>query len=222
MEAVHELLTQLRAHTSDEDTVHRLCTQLRDVLLERDDMCAAAGECGAVELMMQLLQAHAGHTGVQAAACAVVGCVCRTPAHARAAAGAGVIEAVVSAMRTHAQNGEVQGRASGALCSLMLSELGCRVQVSRAGGAEVLVAALRTHVSNPTVLVSVLYALLGLVQDEGCTKMVSQQGGVLAVVAALDTHPQDAGVQQKGCNALNNMVFTSIEVPPPSIPRPRL
>jgi hypothetical protein len=123
MEAVRELLTQLRTHALDAGAVQRLCLELEPLLFKRVDLCTVAGDCGAVEFVTKLLQAHAGHAGVQVAANRVLFCLCIIPAHARAAAAAGAIEAVIAAMRGHAEDADVQRSAGFALHNLIRSQV---------------------------------------------------------------------------------------------------
>jgi hypothetical protein len=205
MEALRALLAQLRAHASDAETVPRLCTELCIMLSADNALCAAAADSGALECVLELLQAHLSNAGVQAAGCAVLSSLSFIPANAHAAAGAGMIEALTAAMRTHVENGDVQRLACHALQNIMNSGVEYQVRAARAGGVEGLVAALRTHASSLSVQVFVMRAVHVLFQD-GIAKLGSRAGGIEAVVAVMETHPQNACVQGSGCIALNNMV----------------
>ena len=171
---------------------------------------AAIAAMGLTEAVVAL-RAHMVDARVAENACDRLGSLSRTNRHEQAATEAGVLEAVVEAMRAHPQVAAVQEQGCCALhfvcCGFDAAGEARRQRAADAGAIEAAVNALRAHRQVCVVqrwgcwaLAKVCYGdeAAGLARSQRAT----EAGAIEAAVAAMRAHPQVAEVQEEGCNAL--------------------
>ena len=162
------------------------------------------------------LRAHVVVARVVEKACWRLAALCEPQGSEQAAAGAGVIEAVVEAMRAHRQEENVQAHSCRALSNVCAGDdaaAAARKQKAAAGGAiEEMVAALWAHPQGAKVQVHGCCALANVCWGdddaaESRRQRAAMAGGLEEVVAAMQAHPEEENVQEEGCRALSNMCW---------------
>ena len=142
--------------------------------------------------------------------------LCGPQGSEQAAAEAGVIEAVVEAMRALRQEEVVQAHSCRALSNVCAGDdaaAAARKQKAAAGGAiEEMVAALWAHPQVAKVQVHGCCALANVCWGdddaaESRRQRAAMAGGLEEVVAAMQAHPEEENVQEEGCRALSNMCW---------------
>jgi hypothetical protein len=128
----------------------------------------------------------------------------------QAVADAGGAAAIVSAMRQHPADVDVQRRGCEALRNIAVrgstgdDEL--KQAVVDAGGAAAIVSAMRQHAANELVQRRGCAALRNIAAGENELKQaVVEAGGAAAIVSAMTQHAADVVMQRRGVEALGNL-----------------
>eukprot|EP00964_Phaeocystis_antarctica_P024436 scaffold13678_cov64-Phaeocystis_antarctica.AAC.7 len=210
-----EAVAALRAHMAVARVAEKACERLATLSLPvRAEPAAAAA--GAIEAVVEAMQAHPQCSTVLSQVLSVLHSVCLGAdaagrARAQRAAGAGGIEEVVAAMRAHAQDRSLQALGVMALIALCKGDDAAgrarKQRASVAGALEAVVEAMRAHPRR--------------MQDFGCEALLSvcgggasaaararrqraaQAGGRTVAAAAMQAHPGDGDVQRRGQLVLN-------------------
>eukprot|EP00964_Phaeocystis_antarctica_P024435 scaffold13678_cov64-Phaeocystis_antarctica.AAC.6 len=212
-----EAVAALRAHVAVARVAEKACERLQ-ALCVLEDMRQAAAEAGAIEVVVEALQAHPQKSIVQGQGIAALSVMCIGPgaaarARAQRAAGAGFIVVVAAAMRAHAQQEGVQLLGCMALAEVCIGDDAAgRARKQRAAGAgalEAVVEAMRAHMQVRNMQEHGCKALL-VVCGGGASAAArarrlraAQAGGRTAAVAAMQAHPGDRDVQRQGQLVLN-------------------
>ncbi|KAJ1616763.1 armadillo-type protein [Pavlovales sp. CCMP2436] len=123
-----------------------------------------------------------------------------------AAVAAGVLPALVAAMRAHAASAAVQERACWALIIITAAQGDVRKQAAAdAGALPQIVAAMRAHAADAAVQERACWALIIITAGTGAQGDARRQAAADAlpqIVAAMRAHAADAAVQEQACWAL--------------------
>jgi hypothetical protein len=143
---------------------------------------------------------------VQTAGCVALGTLALTDDNKMKAIHAGAIEAILQALRAHADEARVQEygcRALGNISEGHIAAISARSSRLVCDGMKAAVAALNAHYADANVMRHACGVLHHLMTGPGALRVEAGKiGAVTAVAAALRAHPADAFVQQHGCNAL--------------------
>jgi hypothetical protein len=179
-----------------------LCTSLERVHLANGPPEDAAA------VVASFFSAHAASAELMGFACNAAAELAVKGAAQRTALGtAGVVEAVVAALRAHVRVAPVQHSSCKAL--LHLTNL-CQENKARtlaAGGVQALLTTVAEHAANAHVQAVAWNALANVVcEDEHTALAALAAGAVRAAVASMRAHAADAAVQHVCCMALMNMM----------------
>ena len=170
----------------------------------------AIAEMGLAEAVAAL-RAHVAVERVARGTCRRLDDLCARYFSVPAAAEAGVIEAVVEALRAHPQVSFVLCQGLSVLHSVCLgADATARARTQRAagaGGIEEVVAAMRAQPQDRAVQVLSAMALIALCKGDDAAGRARKQrasvaGALEVVVEAMQAHPHDSGDQANGCEAL--------------------
>jgi phosphoribosylformylglycinamidine (FGAM) synthase-like amidotransferase family enzyme len=115
------------------------------------------------------------------------------------------VQAVVAAMRTHADVAAVQQMGCHALTNLSCDDAN-RTLIGSCNGVQAIVAAMRTHADVAAVQEWGCGALTNLSARHAANQtLIGSCNGVQAIVAAMRAHADVAVVQEWGCRALNKL-----------------
>ena len=158
------------------------------------------------------LQVHVVVARVAEKACLRLRYLCTPLGSEEAAAGAGLIEAILEAMRAHPQVAEVQQAGCSVLGNLCEATdalgLARSQRAAEAGALEVVAAAMRAHLEAVSLQLQGCNAMGNACNSIDAAGMArkhraAEAGVIEEVVAALRAHPEVADVQVVGCTALS-------------------
>jgi hypothetical protein len=149
-EALALITAALRTHQDDVHVLTIGCMALSFVMLYTEDNKRTAGIADAIEAVVAAMRAFpaavnaADMADLQPNALSALANMCRDVRDNQvAAAAAGALEVIVSAMRMHASNGDVQSAGCLALGTLVGGVPASQTRAGELGGVEAMVAALR-------------------------------------------------------------------------------
>ena len=117
-------------------------------------------------------------------------------------AAAGGITTILSAMKTHFSNANVQHYGCEGLMNLAVNDKN-KVTIVEAGGITTILSAMKTRSSNATVQDNGCVALQNLALRNDKNKVTNLvAGGITTILFAMKTHSSNAYVQYYGCGAL--------------------
>jgi hypothetical protein len=114
----------------------------------------------------------------------------------------GVIDALVSAMRTHKQGAEVVLHCATTLCCLALITDTHEDLVHR-GGIKALATAIHQHSDNALVCEKAMRALVAMSPSGTCMTAVTKKAVIRATFHAMNKHADDGLIQNHGCFTLH-------------------
>ena len=159
---------------------------------------------GGMQAVVTGMSSHAANAHVQQAACALLWCLCRTPAIA-ASATAPALQAVVTALRVHATSARVNEAGCGALRNLCM-EPELAATAPERGALDVVVAALRYH-TCPSVLEQAAGALVNLAAVESNAELAVEACALEALLSQIAAHADVPAVCLPASIALYNLTW---------------
>jgi hypothetical protein len=106
---------------------------------------------GALEAVIQCMQSHPGHVGVQAEGCFALMCLAAEGAHKVRAAEAGGIDVILATMTQHRDSTEVQWYGCKALANVAANIDANKRTIAEKGGIDVILAAMKQHPDSAEV-----------------------------------------------------------------------
>ena len=150
----------------------------------------AVASSGGIEFLVDLLNEHRSHAGVQQSCCGAISSVASGNGYNQAlVAAAGGVKSIVDMLILHRIDADLQQTGCQALGILAKVAAGRRAGhqdqvVIQAGGIEAVVSALRNHASNADVQKWGCWALLQMAQAHASVPQRLQEHGAEKVVAA--------------------------------------
>lgn len=214
--------------------MHEIALEAFARLCQGKASATAAGDVGAIALVLESMAKFKGSDGVAEMACFALGRIAAPSAELKSKAmAAGSLSAVLTAMRDHPSAAGVLARGCGALSSFAFGD-GLDSVVAREGGIEAIVKAMaavpgdaalqeagcdalasiaRLNESEAAVAAAggVGSFLIGcgdvtaVAQLDGNEDKVASAGGIKACLSAMKAHPKERGVQAAALAALCSM-----------------
>jgi len=123
------------------------------------------------------------------------------------------IQAIVSALKQHRIDADVQEQGCGALANLINNE-DIEMAIGNAGGAAVIVAALKQHPRHVGVQEQGCTALCSLVSNVNIRAAITEEVGIEEIIAvlvvALKQYPKNVTVQDCSCMSLYSLADNAI------------
>jgi len=160
-----------------------------------------------------VLRTHVAVARVAELACGRLRILCAPVGSEQAAAEAGAIEEVVTAMRAHPQEEGVQKDGCSALANMCFGDDAAaaarRQRAAAAGAIEEVVAAMRAHPQEEKVQEKSCSALANMCSGgsgvRARRRRATQAGGRTVALAAMQAHPEHDGVQRIGQLVLDRL-----------------
>jgi len=120
------------------------------------------------------------------------------------------VPAVVSAMKLHHGDTQLQEAAAGAIRNFCVTEEG-RLHAANAGAIDTVIDVMQTHAESPRVLQNGISALINLSQSNNKNKALMRRNGVIPLVkASLTAHPSAQQLQEVGMFFLQELGVKSL------------
>jgi len=143
------VLDMLRGHTGHAGLHETGCRVLVNLASDNKDNQKAIADAGGIEAVVHTMRGRSGHAaGVQEAGCCALAILASENKENQKAIGAGGIEAVIGAMRSHTGDVGVQSAGCRALAKLSFGDKDNQRATAIAGGIGVVVSAMRAHAGH--------------------------------------------------------------------------
>jgi hypothetical protein len=178
---------------------------------DADARVAHAFSCDSFGGVVSLMRVNEADAVVQVAGCnALVQFIAKDINTAAQAVAAGLLDAVLAALRAHLAVAAVQERGCLALRAAFRGDVDSIKQLAvDAGAFSSALAALRTHPADATVQACACKVIMRLTFSPGGRGRIAPPEAVELVLAALHAHADAAAVQDAACCALSNLAVNS-------------
>jgi len=117
------------------------------------------------------------------------------------------IDAILAAMRQHADDVQLQQLACGALSNLAAKNPNNQTTIGTSGGLQIILRTFQRHLESTTVLQSAMAAIWCLVKNNTeHQQRVLQEGGVELMISAIQRHPDDNNLKALARGPLQSLV----------------
>ena len=202
---IRVLLTAMRTHATDEDTL-RVCLCALSNLCAEDDIERLASSLGSHAAIVEVFKSqHAGNADVMTDALVTLRNLSIQPEGKLAARDSGSLEAVVQVLKRHLQSVAVATRACGAL-AVLLNDTPNEAILGRCGALSAITEVLRSHGRSCRELTA--YACLALARGTVLPEtevLGGDAGAISALVSAMKDFPNDAEILEHALDALRNL-----------------
>ena len=212
-----DVIMAMQTHAAVVAVQQRACGALAQIAVSSVENKRRIAAGGGITAVLSAMRNHRAAVAVQEQACRALWNIAGGSVIAALFGWNGGIADVIMAMQTHATVAAVQENGCGALAKFGQDYDASEFSIAADGGITAVLSAMRNHRADSAVQEQACIALGLNIGDRNAKKTsntsasivpdsIGSNGGIDDVITAMQTHATIAAVQEKGCEALANIV----------------